>query len=221
MIIFAVSILCVVMTGNTHRSYADRELQWLRPADGVIIPELTSSPRTSTELSVHPFHSPLILLDDSAEGSFFFNGEHGTIGLAFKFPISPSHIVIDQYPIPIHIPPSLSPRMFTLWGLVSPANLGGLSEVRTKDRHRGSTDKLVELLRFEFDPLISSKQSFLIQPHDTIRHMVFNVFVLEVLSNWGGPMTCLHRVRLFLPRRLIVSVFRHPLSEFLKLCQTV
>ena len=172
------------------------ESQVICSAHAVIVPELTSPEsavvHTWSDLT-HPLHSPHILLDTSNEGSFFFDGHTGQVGIAFALPVSPFYICIDVSSGPRHIPLSLSPRYFTLWGLKN-----GPDELYRGLRSRnfaGSTiNQFVDLLQFEFDPRQSLTQIFIVPPA-TISGMRFTVIILEVLGNWGGPMTYLHRIQ--------------------------
>ncbi|KAJ2965632.1 hypothetical protein NUW54_g14055 [Trametes sanguinea] len=55
----------------------------------------------------------------------------------------------------------------------------------------------VPLALIEYDiNAVSHVQTFAVDPYVARSGMDFGVVVLEILSNWGGPDTCLYRVRL-------------------------
>jgi hypothetical protein len=156
----------------------------------LILPDLTSPSPQSTvhEQTQHPFHSAHILLYASNHGNFFFEGSTGRVAIAFLAPISISHVQIDVSTIPRHIPTALSPRRIVLWGSSSgPQNPPFTHSVRTFSG--GAKLGFFEIARFDFDHTMSN---------DLIpipKKIEVEVIIIEVLDNWGGSLTCLHRIR--------------------------
>ncbi len=67
----------------------------------------------------------------------------------------------------------------------------------TRDAPPLSIDRrFVSIAEFEYDLYAGWHiQTFPVKEHIQERGFDFGLLVLEVLSNWGGPETCLHRVR--------------------------
>jgi hypothetical protein len=158
----------------------------------VILPHLTTPPSYPHDPLSNPLHSAHILLHESGDGNFFFDGSVGRVAIAFTGPTPISHVQIDISTIPRHIPTLLSPRKIVIWGstdqqehLVSSINSG-----ITFPEAIGHT--FFEVVRFDFDYSMTNRHIPILKGVSEVE-----VVIIEVLDNWGGSSTCLHRIRFF------------------------
>lgn len=119
----------------------------------------------------------------------------GQIGIAFKFPILPQHqhIIIDENP-DLNIPHTFNPRRCVVWGLMNSTLTDDepISGANTKT-FGGSDSSFVEIHQLEF--VSGARNEFLISPSlPGLGELWFTVLIIEILDNWGGPLTSLHRV---------------------------
>lgn len=148
---------------------------------------------------------------DDAPGSFWLiNGHSGQLGIRLSEVARLSHVTVDHVP---EIPPTTietAPRKMILWGVVDGEdNLAKYHSLRNK-----ATGILSVLLATRppppihhhllFLPLVAFDYSIHVMDHDQTfpllppvvnSEMDFGVVVLEIVDNWGGSTTCLHRVR--------------------------
>lgn len=155
--------------------------------------------------------SAVEVINDSCQVShrWCFSLHSGQVGLRLATPIYPSNITLDHIPRLYSINPQNAPRSVIVWGVID----GSENEARfsrlKRGPHRGeawhgSQDRpkqsihqdFVAIAEFQFDMYADWHiQTFPVKEFVGVYGFDFGLVVVEVLTNWGGSETCLHRVR--------------------------
>ncbi len=158
----------------------------------------------------HDEHPPNVTLtDDLRIGQCWsIAASAGQLGVRLPEIIHITHITIDHIPFEIAADISTAPRMMILWGAIDgphnealSRNISHTSDIGTLRDRTGppvtAGQSFVPLAVFNYDICASSHiQTFALKPHIVDLRMHFGVVVIEVVSNWGGKMTCLYRIRI-------------------------
>ncbi|KAI0716865.1 hypothetical protein C8Q76DRAFT_616587 [Earliella scabrosa] len=154
------------------------------------------------------FHPARIVLRDTLPGgpSWTILSSHGQVGISLPKVIFPTSVTLDYIPSPGMAGRVRAPRRVRLWGA-----LDGKTNVRRYESLRASFppallqhtgppvrhgDTFLLLAEFEFQMPSKHVQTFPVYEHIQDSQLVFGLFVLEILDNWGSDYTCLHRVRI-------------------------
>lgn len=150
---------------------------------------------------------PDVVLRDNLHGGrcWAIDGTRGQVGIRLPHFIHPTQITIDHAPRQIAENVAWAPRRMRLWGVVE----GEDNQKLYKQHTSTHVDSLptgppishknifLSLATFSYDidhPFYS--QTFEIRGEVSDMGISFGVFVLEVLDNWGGDITCVYRVRI-------------------------
>jgi hypothetical protein len=159
---------------------------------------------------------PSMALTDKIGEDYCWNfpGSSGHLGIALKERISVHQASIDHIPreLASDVGIQQAPRKVILWGKVDGEHNEAMAQMYRQHlqfqnpdpvplRPKGLRDtknSYVPLVYMEYK-LVGSSHSHI--QTGSVSHylkslgMDFDVVILEVLSNWGAPSTCLHRVR--------------------------
>ncbi|KAF8969050.1 hypothetical protein BDZ97DRAFT_1915734 [Flammula alnicola] len=173
---------------------------------------------------------PSMALTDKVGENFCweFPGSYGHLGIVLKERISVHQVSIDHLPRELGSDTGIrqAPRKVILWGKVQGEHNVALAQLyrqrlgsyRTghiplKPRGlQGGSDLYVPLVEFEYKLGGSSKphiQTSSVPPYLRTLNMDFEIVVLEILSNYGAPSTCLHRVRVHGSPVKSLAVYSH------------
>ena len=162
-------------------------ISWLSSDTALITPEDPQSVQ---------FVGPDVLLDESDLVSCFaFSGGRGgatIVSNSSQYRIA--HFTLDNSLVNGLVDSIYYPRDGSLWGLFEGEVPAGLEDVVTS---RVSPKAVYVLLgSFCFAPEAGSSQTYAIDPYIASRNeFLFSVFYFRISSNWGGPHTCVSRLR--------------------------
>ncbi|KAI0735954.1 hypothetical protein C8Q76DRAFT_567219, partial [Earliella scabrosa] len=169
-----------------------------------IVWSLTTNESIPTPTS--PSHPARVILRDSFVGGpcWLITSNQGQIGISLPEVVYPTGVTVDYIPSPDVIGMRRAPRNLRLWGA-----LDGKANAKRYDHLQASFPPTLHpgppvrqgntfLLLAEFEYEIPSKhvQTFPIFEHIQESQLVFGLFVLEIVDNWGDGHTCIHRLRI-------------------------
>ena len=172
---------------------------------GSIYTRLTSGPTWLP--AIGNSHPAQVLLRDNLQGGrcWAFDGSTGQVGIRVPTRIRPTAITIDHVPRQVAEDPQQAPRALRLWAAVD----GEANRERFAGYAASSPPAVADgppithgytfmhLADFEYDlDAANYVQTFPVPPRLQALGMDFGVFVLEILGNWGGSLTCVYRIRL-------------------------
>ncbi|GBE90240.1 hypothetical protein SCP_1900890 [Sparassis crispa] len=147
-------------------------------------------------------------LAPTGENHRSFPGGEGQLGIVLVEPILIAQVTINR--TQFSPAPSLEclPRDFILWGLIDGDDNVLKSRQNSTLVHRlfsrlpptfsfpssSVTESFSPLVYSRYDPRNGLAQSFSIFDEVVLLELDFGVVVLQILNNWGGSSTCLHRV---------------------------
>ncbi|KAI0089953.1 hypothetical protein BDY19DRAFT_888739, partial [Irpex rosettiformis] len=163
-----------------------------------------------------PFTIPGLLVspnraitDSDPSESWWFGLSAGQLGVTTNTSIYPTQVTVE-YPFDSNSSPDEAPRSMILWGMIE----GEENERRFNILTRATAPSLEHKLpspskgsfysRYHFAHLVSfefniasrlSHQTFNVLADVKTSGIHFNVFVLEIRSNWGGRRTQVRRLR--------------------------
>lgn len=175
------------------------------PAPSIFYRTLTSF--TGLDCMDGHVNLPYVALEDTFHvgDCWEYNGAHGYLGVHLPEPVIISNFSID------HVAPRLlsaparkrSPKDVVLWGLVTdPSSLETLHRSETRSPFIFSTtgklpsyikpgmDRFVKLATIHYNPSSASLRQY--QP--SAIDIPVQTVIIEILSNYGGPTTCLYYV---------------------------
>ncbi|EIW85775.1 kinase-like protein [Coniophora puteana RWD-64-598 SS2] len=190
----------------------------LRSAGAQVVSSLTTPTRPtrrwwsvllkSPRLSAHPPESVLVFNNDLGT-CWNVGAPSGQLGILLTEPIIVSHVTVEHISPQIAHDIKLAPREVLVWGLVNDEEVTQAVEEITLP------DRLKELLLSRPTPPISAANSFIplglveynitadvsIQTFtvlDEVRALgiAVDVVVVDVVTNWGSPTTCLYGVQI-------------------------
>ena len=128
-------------------------------------------------------------------------GRRGQVSIMVPHFIHPSSVTIDHAPTYVAVDITQAPCRITVWGLLNED-----SDVYLAHKLRPNVSKappisdfyvFMRLADIEYDiHALQPSQTFQIDPEKRDAKLEFGVFVIEVVDNWGGPSTCVYRVRI-------------------------
>ncbi|KAI0686179.1 hypothetical protein C8Q76DRAFT_587963, partial [Earliella scabrosa] len=154
------------------------------------------------------FHPARVVLRDTFHGgpSWMISSYRGQVGVSLPEVIFPTSVTLDYIPSHGVAGSGRAPRSMRLWGaLDGKTNIKRYGSVRASFppallQHTGPPVRQGNtfLLLAEFEYQLSSRhvQNFPVYQHIQDSQLVFGLFVLEIMDNWGSEYTCLHRVRM-------------------------
>ncbi|KAI1785307.1 hypothetical protein LXA43DRAFT_844569, partial [Ganoderma leucocontextum] len=175
-----------------------RELTGVPQDDVLVLPPMDNSPNAS-------------LTDDMRVGNCWkFPEEAGQFGFRTSEMLYPTHVTIDHIPLEIAADIGQAPRSMALWAAIDGSrNTETLNAISASPHsripdHLGRTQPrfnenltFILLTTFTYDIYSPNNvQTFPIEYVVVDARIFFGVFVLDILSNWGGDATCLYRVRI-------------------------
>ena len=172
---------------------------------GSIYARLTSGP--TWLLAAGNSHPAQVLLRDNLHGGrcWAFDGSRGQVGIRVPTRIRPTAITIDHVPRQVADDPQQAPHRLRLWAAVDgEANKEKFAKYTASSPPAVANGPLIthgytfmHLADFRYDlDMANPVQTFSIHPQAQALGMDFGVFVVEVLDNWGGSLTCVYRIRL-------------------------
>lgn len=153
--------------------------------------------------------SPAHTITDSDPSQIWrFKSSSGQLGLTTNVSICPTQTAL-QYSFESGLPPDEAPRQVVLWGMVE----GEENERRFKKLTQNAASfagsispskgisyskyRFARLAEYEFNAVSRvSLQTTSVHADIRTSGINFNVFVLEIRSNWGGKRTGVGRVRI-------------------------
>ncbi|TFK81046.1 hypothetical protein K466DRAFT_578729 [Polyporus arcularius HHB13444] len=176
-----------------------------------VLPQLTTMAPGRWRGSL-PQNAPEEALRDSLHVGqcWLVKGTSAQLGIALHSPVYPTHVTVDHVPLEIAPDIGQAPRRMLLWGLVEGKNNLGLYHELSPERAPdvfpadlgrngppvSGLSRFVLLASFEYNIFAPFHiQTFPVNPAIVDTGFYFGIVVLEILDNWGGDTTCLHRVR--------------------------
>ncbi|KAI0688935.1 hypothetical protein C8Q76DRAFT_634855 [Earliella scabrosa] len=178
----------------------------LEEGDTRIVSSLTSN--NSIPPPTPSYHPARVILRDNSHGGpcWLVASTRGQVGISLPYVTYPTSVTLD------HIPPweaerrGRAPRSVRLWGmlegkanteryeLVQPFFPPALLQHAGPPVMQGRTFLL--LADFEYQLASKHVQTFPVYQHIQDSKLVFGLYVVEILQNWGDAHTCIHRVRI-------------------------
>ncbi|KAI0708449.1 hypothetical protein C8Q76DRAFT_627077 [Earliella scabrosa] len=151
-------------------------------------------------------HPARVILRDSFGGGpcWLITSNQGQVGISLPEVVYPTGVTVDHIPSLDTVGRRRAPRNLRLWGA-----LDGKANVKRYDSIQSSFPPVLHtgppvrqgntfllLADFEYQMLSKHVQTFPIFEHVQDSQLVFGLFVLEVVDNWGDSHTCIHRLRI-------------------------
>ncbi|KAF9039792.1 hypothetical protein BJ165DRAFT_1530816 [Panaeolus papilionaceus] len=159
---------------------------------------------------------PIVVLEDiNVIGDCWeFDGHRGTVGIKLSEPATITALTVSHIPFNRLSPTSRRriPKSLVLWGLLRDHDVARQlcyqdnSYCRlVKDMTRTpsavlplnlqATDTFVPLINLEFTPSVNKERQSFSAPLPLVAlQAVYDVVLVEILSNWGGNTTCLYHL---------------------------
>ncbi|KAI0744436.1 hypothetical protein C8Q76DRAFT_606729 [Earliella scabrosa] len=180
----------------------------LEEGDTRIVFSLTSNdstPSPSPNLDKHP--ARVIIRDNSHGGPcWMIASSQGQVGISLPYVVYPTSVTLDYVPPSDPAGRARAPRNVRLWGMLEgKTNVERYEFVRPFFppvflQHAGPAvtqgHPFLLLVDAEYQSAAKHVQTFPVYQHIQDAQLVFGLFVLEILNNWGDKHTCVHRVRI-------------------------